>query len=250
VVQSEARRESDLNKLSQKIKKLEKTASNHLKEISKEEFACAIDARKALSKITKKLKYHEIKHIEIIEIISENKEKQLEKVYQISATLSTNEAAINVEKNSAGRFVLATNVVDDDADSLTNDEMISEYKATLSCERGFGFLKDPLFFADSVFLKSPERIESLTMIMGLCLLVYTLAQPQLGLALSSSKSAIKNQLGKLTNRPTLRWIFQCFQHIHLVTSNYQKEITNLTPERNFILHFFPQECHRYYSCAT
>jgi transposase len=35
--------------------------------------------------------------------------------------------------------------------------------------------EDPLFFADSIFLKSPERIESLGMIMGLCLLVYTLA---------------------------------------------------------------------------
>ncbi len=44
--------------------------------------------------------------------------------------------------------------------------MLSEYKAQQSCERGFGFLKDPLFFADSIFLKSPGRIESLAMIMG------------------------------------------------------------------------------------
>ncbi len=58
---------------------------------------------------------------------------------------------------------------------LSNDSMLKEYKAQQSCERGFGFLKDPLFFADSIFLKSPERIESLAMIMGLCLLVYTLA---------------------------------------------------------------------------
>ncbi len=60
--------------------------------------------------------------------------------------------------------------------SLSNDKILSEYKAQQSCERGFAFLKDPLFFADSIFLKSPERIESMAMIMGLCLLVYTLAQ--------------------------------------------------------------------------
>jgi transposase len=57
------------------------------------------------------------------------------------------------------------------------------------------------------------------MIMGLCLLVYTLAQRQIRKALKESKSTIKNQLGKATDRPTLRWIFQCFQCIHLVTLN-------------------------------
>ena len=40
--------------------------------------------------------------------------------------------------------------------------------------------------------------------MGLCLLVYTLAQRQIRAALKESKSNIKNQLGKATYRPTLR----------------------------------------------
>ena len=34
-------------------------------------------------------------------------------------------------------------------------------------------------------------------------------------ALQQAHSEIRNQLGKLTERPTLRWIFQCFQAIHL-----------------------------------
>jgi hypothetical protein len=39
--------------------------------------------------------------------------------------------------------------------------------------------------------------------------------------LKERKTGIKNQLGKLTERPTLRWIFQCFQGIHLVINrNY------------------------------
>ena len=37
----------------------------------------------------------------------------------------------------------------------------------VSVERGFRFLKDPLFFADSLFLKKPERIMALMMIMGI-----------------------------------------------------------------------------------
>ncbi len=36
-----------------------------------------------------------------------------------------------------------------------------------------------MFLTDSVFLKSPKRIEALGLIMGLCLLVYTLGQREL-----------------------------------------------------------------------
>ena len=128
--------------------------------------------------------------------------------------------------------------------------MITEYKAQQSCERGFSFLKDPLFFTDSIFIKSPERIEALAMIMGLCLLVYTLAQRQIRAALSASQSTVKNQLGKSINHPTLRWIFECFQSIHLVTYHEEQDISNLTPERNFILAFLPENCRRYYNCVT
>ncbi len=113
-------------------------------------------------------------------------------------------------------------------------------------QRGFSFLKDPLFFADSVYLKSPERIEALAMIMGLCLLVYTLAQRQIRLALYESQLKIENQLGKLIDNPTLKWIFQCFQAIHLVTFNDEKQISNWNQDRDFLIKLFPQDCHRYY----
>ncbi|MEH2292589.1 hypothetical protein [Nostoc sp.] len=46
--------------------------------------------------------------------------------------------------------------------------------------------------------------------------------------LFSLKIGIKNQLGKLTSRPTLRWIFQCFQGIHVLTLNGVNEHGRLT----------------------
>ena len=128
--------------------------------------------------------------------------------------------------------------------------MLNEYKSQQSCERGFAFLKDPLFFADSIFLKSPERIESLGMIMGLCLLIYTLAQRQIRAALKESKLTIKNPLGKPTDHPTLRWIFQCFQSIHLVAIHQKKHISNWTPDRDFILNLLPDDCLRYYQLVS
>ena len=88
------------------------------------------------------------------------------------------------------------------------------------------------------------------MIMGLYLLVYTLAQRQIRTAVRESKSTVKNQLGKPTDRPTLRWIFQCFQSIHLVTLNQEKHIYYWTQERDLIVNPLPEHCFPYYQLLT
>lgn len=248
IVQSQERRESDLHRLSQKISKAESKTVQELKQLSREKFACEADAIKALLKLSKQFKYHQIQESKVTQILSNKKDTMAEISYQISAIVSQNQTKINTELLSAGRFIIATNVLD--KSELSDDSMLSEYKAQQSCERGFAFLKDPLFFADSIFLKSPERIESLGMIMGLCLLVYTLAQRQIRAALKESKSTIKNQLGKATDRPTLRWIFQCFQCIHLVEFNDEKQISNWNQNREFILNLLPDDCLRYYQLIT
>lgn len=84
--------------------------------------------------------------------------------------------------------------------------------------------------------------------MGLCLLVYTLEQRGRGLpqALERAKQTISNQLDKPTATATMRWVFQCFISIHLVTVAGVKQIVNLTDERCWILQFFGAPCQKYY----
>ena len=53
------------------------------------------------------------------------------------------------------------------------------------------------------------------MVMGLCLLVYSLGQRALCQSLKRGSQTIQNQLGKSTATPTLRWVFQYFMSIHL-----------------------------------
>jgi transposase len=84
------------------------------------------------------------------------------------------------------------------------------------------------------------------MIMTLCLLVYTLAQRQLRSCLVATNETIPNQLGKPTQSPTLRWVFQCFQVVHLVLVSDTKIISNLTQPRQFILQFLGAACQKYY----
>nr|WP_157816832.1 hypothetical protein [Nostoc flagelliforme] len=82
--------------------------------------------------------------------------------------------AIAIETKRAGRFILATNVLD--AEELSNDDILREYKAQQSTERGFRFLKDPLFFTSSVFLNSTERVAALAMVMGCACLFIVLVK--------------------------------------------------------------------------
>jgi transposase len=84
------------------------------------------------------------------------------------------------------------------------------------------------------------------MVMGLCLLVYTLAQRTLRQTLASSKQTLKNQSGKPTTTPTMRWIFQCFHYIHLFSLNGVQQIVNLTQDHQGILQFLGAPCQKYY----
>ncbi|CDN16525.1 hypothetical protein RintRC_2523 [Richelia intracellularis] len=118
-------------------------------------------------------------------------------------------------QNIGGRFILATNVLD--ADKLNNEDVLPEYKSQQSTEGGFRFLKDPLFFTSTVFLNSRKRVAALAMVMGLCFLVYSLGNRALRQYLKRGSQIIHNKLGKRTATPTLRWMFQCFMSIHLLT---------------------------------
>ena len=82
--------------------------------------------------------------------------------------------------------------------------------------------------------------------MGLSLLVYTLGQRQLRANLKQNEIKVKNNTGKLTDRPTLRWIFQCFQGIHVVLLNGVKQISNLNESRLTTINNFSKSCQKYY----
>ena len=129
--------------------------------------------------------------------------------YTLDLVLERNEEAVRTLLNKKGRFILATN--DMDAESYPAARMLAEYKAQQGVERGFRFLKDPWFMVDSVFLKSPRRIEALMMVMTLCLLVYNVAQYRLRDKLKTTGETLPNQLDKEVQNPTLRWIFQIME---------------------------------------
>ena len=251
VIESEIRKQADLKKIIKQVEKQSESAKARLHKLSKQNFACIADAEIAIKKLSDSWKYHQITEIKSQEKPVKTTKKKLKNssetqtiVYQVTGEIEPLNSAIEAEKVKAGRFILATNILDTKA--VSNLEVLSEYKAQQSNERGFRFIKDPLFFTSSVFVKKPERVEAIGMIMGLCLLVYNLAQKKLRQQLSATNDRVKNQVKKLTDKPTIRWIFQMFQAVHLVTINGAKQVSNLTEERQDILRYLGEYCCQYY----
>lgn len=240
LVESTERNKSDLQKLTQKISEEFLKISKELVKLAKNEFAQQSLAEIKIQELATQLKYHQISDLQITSKL--NKEQTV--VYQISAKFTENQELITQHQNSCGRFILATNILE--TTELEPSEILRIYKEQQSTERGFRFIKDPLFFADSLFVKNPERVETMMMLMSLCLLVYNLGQRQLRIALKTQKTTVKNQLKKDTQSPTLRWIFQCFQGIHLMITQCWQRILNLTDSRCRILQFLPLACQKYY----
>jgi hypothetical protein len=86
--------------------------------------------------------------------------------WHIQATVTIKQPQVEQEARRKAFFVVATIVLD--SIILSEQEVVSTYKDQGGVERGFRFLKDPLFLASSVFLKKPERIAALGLIMVLC----------------------------------------------------------------------------------
>ena len=243
LVESEDRKKADLKKLTQKIKLEFLKIGKQIAKLASEQFEQSSSAISKIKELESQLKYHKISEVKIIE--KEIKDKKV--IYKVVGELRENQELITENQNSCGRFILATNILD--TTELSASEILRIYKQQQSSERGFRFIKDPLFFADSLFVKNPERVETMMMLMGLCLLVYNLGQRQLRSSLKTEKATVKNQLNKPTERPTLRWIFQCFQGVHIRITQGISQILNLTEERCQILQFLPDSCQKYYSLA-
>ena len=215
--QAYAREKATLEK---KLAKYDEQLKKALWHLGNQVFGCETDAEKALKPIEKKYPLF------VIEATVEPIEKHArrgrptpgaEKVisgYRIISDYRGDESALERRLSSKGRFILATNTLDRQA--YTDEQMLADYKDQQRVERGFRFLKDPWFMVDSIFLKSPRRIEALMMVMTLCLLVYNLGQYRLRETLKAENETLPNQLKKPVQNPTMRWIFQLMEGISIV----------------------------------
>jgi transposase len=243
LVYSEQAYVREVKTLKRQIQKEKEQKARELNQWSRTDFDCENDAREALLRWSKKFKYHCLDEIEIAskKVHQEKGRPKAEAPvtyrYRIGAQIKEDSTKVDSILRTKGRFILATNELDKTL--LTNKELLQNYKGQQSVERGFRFLKEPAFMTPAVYLKSQKRIIALAMVMCLCLLVYMIAQRYLRQRLEQAKACVPNQLGKATRTPTMRWIFQLFEGVHLLIcatpDKTEEMVLNMNPVRNHVL---------------
>jgi transposase len=245
------RAEASVNKACQREAEAIK---QHLFHLQAKRFETPTQAQEALSGLAQKWRYHQVESYELLDHKRYGKKgrptaatpiRAIE--WQMQAQVRLDAKRLKDAKQHTACFVLGTNI---ETKQLSDAEVIAGYKAQSQAEGGFRFLKDPLFFVSSLFVKKPCRIQGLLMVMTLALLVYSVAQRRLRRELARQNETIPNQINQPTSRPTLRWVFQVLDGIERVRVTVDGQvrdlITGLNEVKIKILHLFGEQvCHIY-----
>ena len=215
--QAEQRAKKTLHKAQ---KREQDTVQKALFHLQAQRFNAQQEAQKALVAIAKKLTYHRIEkehikpHIRYAKKGRPTPKTPIKDIrWQITADILPDQEKIQAVKQRKATFVIGSNIPHA---HLSDQDIIQAYKGQKAVETGFRFLKDPLFFVSSLFLKKPSRIQALLMVMTLALLVYSIAQRRMRAALAQHHDTLPDQIGNPTAQPTLRWLFQVLDGIHRV----------------------------------
>jgi transposase len=215
-------------------------------------FACEADAQQALATFTPGLQatfLHEVAVRSTPRYPKRGRPGQgtlpAQLRYTIEGALASSITARQPRVDRQSCFLLATNELDETR--LPVQELLAGYKGQAYVERGFRFLKDPRFLAASLYLKKPERIMALLMVMTVCLLVYAALEYRIRQALQDHGATFPNQKGQPVQNPTARWVFQYFVGIHvLLIPGQWPLVLNLTEEHHHLLRLLGKPYERFY----
>jgi transposase len=241
LIYAESRQPPAKRTVAKQLLKPSTQAVKAFKQLCANAFACEVEARQALATVEPGLQATCLHAITICPTLRDSKRgrpgqsAQPDHVTSHSAGGLASQFAVRqalVEQQSC--FILATNELNHA--QLPPQELLAGYKGQGHVARGFRFLKDPCFLASSLYLKKPERIMALFMVMTVCLLVYAALAYRIRKALQDHGATFPNQKRQPVQNPTARWVFQYFVGIHLLLIPPQWPLViNLTDEPQHLL---------------
>jgi len=241
VIYSEARQARVQRTVEKQVSTTSATELKAFKKLCRTAFACAADAQQALQTFEQHLQATRLEGTTIRAVASYGKRGRPtpdtvpeKKAYVVEGALASSLAYRQALLDAKSCFILATNECDTTA--LSAAEALARYKSQSLPERGFRFLKDPQFLASSFYVKKPERVMALLMIMTVCLLVYAALEYRIRQALSAQQETFPDQKGRRGANPTARWVFYSFVGIHvLLGATREPIILNLQADHQLVL---------------
>ncbi len=246
--QAKVREEHILNKV---ISKSTDSSLKSFNRLCRKAFSCSADAKKALQEWIDAQEFVTLHSEAIVEEQKHAKrgrpglDAKYTSQFYITGFLATSLNLKAQAQDTKGLFIIATN---DCSDALSMQFILDEYKSQQAVERGFRFLKSPDFLTSSFFLKKPERIEALLMIMTSCLMIYASVEHQIRKVLQENNASFPDMKKKPTQKPTAKWVFFCFQGISVLTiEGTHQVVTNMMDRQRALLDCFGKLYWQFYS---
>ena len=136
----------------------------------------------------------------------------------------------------AGCFVLLSNVPDEDKGGYSPEQILRTYKEQNGIEKNFGFLKDDQI-VNALFLKRPERIEALGLILLISLLIWRLIELVMRTELQAQQATVPGWDNKPTARPTAYMVTWKFKGVLILCLGAERRLARpLTDTQLAFLH--------------
>jgi transposase len=143
--------------------------------------------------------------------------------YALQVTLHERTEVIARKRQEVGCFVLLTNVPTVGEMAHRARAVLQAYKEQHGIEQNYGFLKDPLI-VNSLFLKKPERIEALGLVLLLALLVWRLVERTLRVHVETTGNPLTGWDKKTTQKPTAFMMMTKFSALSVLKVGSQRQL--------------------------
>jgi transposase len=143
--------------------------------------------------------------------------------YGVQVTLHARAEVIARKRQEAGCFVLLTNVPTVGEMAHSARAVLQAYKEQHGIEQNFAFLKDPVI-VNSLFLKKPERIEALGLVLLLALLLWRLVERALRVHVETTGNPLIGWDKKATQKPTAFMMMTKFAAVLVLKVGGQRQL--------------------------
>jgi transposase len=203
------------------------------REVAQQEYACLADAEAAAAKLrTVQSAYHRLEAL--VEERPQygpgrpsSKRPRVVKALRYGVQVTVHERAEMIARKTqeTGCFVLLTNVPPAGEMAHRAGDVLRAYKEQHGIEQNYGFLKDPLI-VNSLFLKKPERIEALGLVLLLALLLWRLVERTLRVHVEATGKPLTGWDKKATQKPTAFMMMTKFAGVIVLKVGDQRQLAH------------------------
>lgn len=231
VVHSDALDNKSVKKIERQIEQDKADLTKLKAEHEKISYACIPDAHRALSRLPRGRFHRLAGEMRQVPHFPRGRPKAGDERiptridYRLTLRLEPDQESIARAQREAGCFVLLTNILKEGKRGMGSYDLLATYKRQDMVERNFGFLKDQAI-VNSLFLKTPARIEALGLILVLSLMVWRLMERSMRLSLEADSTTIEGWDKKATSRPTSLMIVMMFSSMVVIRIRDRRFLAN------------------------